>query len=41
VYLIFFIESKTENQLSRFEVTSDWNTVRHSAKCHWSMASLP
>jgi len=43
--LIFFVKLKTENQLIRFEVASDWSMVRHPAKCHWSgdwpMASLP
>jgi len=46
--LIFFVKLKTENQLIRFEVASDWYkwyVVRHPAKCHWSgdwpMASSP
>jgi len=34
--LIFFVKSKTENQLIRVEAASDWNMVRHPAKNHWS-----
>jgi len=32
-HLIFFGNLKTENQLMRSEVVSDWSVVRHPWKC--------
>jgi len=34
--MIFFVKLKTASKLIRFETASDWNVVRHPAKCHWS-----
>jgi len=34
--VICFVKLKTGNQLIRLGAVSNWNVVRHPAKCHWS-----